>query len=171
MGARSFNRTVAERGFTRFLILRPSGANCPAALSEALREHWDAVVEVTNPLQALAELCVMTRAEQPRRNWGLPAQQRLALIIVKQSAFHDLAPLQRVLRDGLHEVSVWVDTGEMYLEISDPTHKAHAEQPGLKLAGDWADDDVADPPAAPPEVTPEELDILLNPKNDQEPKP
>ena len=129
MGARSFNRTVAERGFTRFLILRPSGANCPPALSEALREHWDAVVEVTNPLRALAELCVMTRAEQPRRNWGLPAQQRLALIIVKQSAFHDLAPLQRVLRDGLHEVSVWVDTGEMYLEISDPTHKPHPEQP------------------------------------------
>ena len=151
----SFSQTLTERGFTRFVLLRPREAPCPTPLANALRERWSHVIQVNDPLGALAELCVMERAEQPRRAYGLPARERIAFIVLERSAWNDLSDLLRTIRSRLPEVSIWVHTGELILEVSTPTpqegggneqRRAGDRDKGrrsgfgeLKLAGSWSD--------------------------------
>ena len=164
----SFSHTMTERGFTRFVLLRPREAPCPPPLADALRERWSHVHQVENPLGALAELCVLERMEHPRRAYGLPPSERIALIVLERNAWNDLSDLLRTVRDRLPEVSVWVHTGELLLEVSNPPR---ADQPdartppesgtatrgsarkgfgALKLAGSWMEDpEQKDPRGAP----------------------
>ena len=168
----SFSRTMAERGFTRFVLLRPREAPSPSSFANELREHWSHVLQVDDPLGALAELCVLERAEQPRRSYGLPPRERVALIVLERAAWHDLSDLLRTIRERLPEVSVWIHTGELILEVTDPAQPSngseaspspssatHASKSGfgaLKLAGSWTEETPRsdEEPAANAENTP-----------------
>lgn len=160
---------MTERGFTRFVLLRPREAPCPSPLANAFRERWSHVIQVNDPLGALAELCVMERAEQPRRAYGLPARERVAFIVLERSAWNDLSDLLRTIRKRLPEVSIWVHTGELILEVSDPPQPPNANTAAegasanggdsrsgfgsLKLAGSWTEDTPPEPASDAENIT------------------
>jgi hypothetical protein len=202
----SFSHTLAERGFTRFVLLRPRGAACPPSLAESFRGRWHQVTQVFDPLNALAELCVLDRAEQPRREWGLTAQEKVALIVVEQEAWNSITDLLKIVRTRLSAISIWNYTDNLVVEVSVPPKAAqqrphvepqkpatHGKTPGgggygtLRLTGSYPAEgtgtesspsqsmppdatekesppntDSDDPQdAAPHNVSPEELEMLL----------
>ena len=101
MSESSFSYTLADRGFTRFVLLRPRDAVCPTGLADALRERWHQVTQVYDPLNALAELCLLDRAEQPRRDWGLESKERIALIFFEQDAWSSLNELLKIVKESI----------------------------------------------------------------------
>ena len=143
MSESSFSHTLAERGFTRFVLLRPRGAACPSGLADALRERWHQVTQVYDPLNALAELCLLDRAEQPRRDWGLEARDKIALIFFEQDAWESLNKLLEIVKARLPAISVWNCTNGLALEIS----KAQVQPPRRpQSARDTNDPNAEGPP-------------------------
>lgn len=124
MSTSSFSQTLAERGFTRFVLLRPRGAACPTSLADSFRGRWHQVTEVFDPLNALAELCVLDRAEQPRREWGLTPQEKVALIVVHQEAWDSVTNLLAIVRARLPAISIWNYTDNLVVEVSAPQKAA-----------------------------------------------
>ena len=118
MSTTSFSHTMAERGFTRFVLLRPRETACPDDLAESFRGRWHLVTQVFDPLNALAEICVVDRAEHPRRQWGLSPQEKVALIVVDQQYWSSFMEMLSIIKSRLAAISVWNYTDNLIVEIA-----------------------------------------------------
>lgn len=171
----------------RCVVLAPRGGPGSAGIDQQLRSllqtrQWQAQA-LNDPLQALAELCLLERIRASRAGWEpTPPEEGLALVVVEPERWADLeAMLSAAWRyvpaatlwsyaDGtLHPLTPQEQTGARHHPRADhlpaETSAAPAPQPIVRTMPRPAHGGEAHPPTSPlepPLVSQEEIAMLLN---------
>ncbi|MAJ46421.1 MAG: hypothetical protein CBC35_03785 [Planctomycetes bacterium TMED75] len=118
----TFRSILRARGVNRIVLLRRRNTPCPKELAETTRGLEHMIEAVQDPLNALAAICVLVRREQPRIDFGLEPQQRIAFLYSELEWAEDedtsIPELLAFLKKALPEISLWnLTTGGLALEI------------------------------------------------------
>lgn len=95
---------------------------------QSIQRGQGRITEVHNPLEALAELCTLNRAQEPRRKHNLPKGDAIALLVFNPDGRLELLPeLYRSIREKLRDVELFAvestSRGLMLIDITNATRR------------------------------------------------
>lgn len=139
-------------------------------LGEPDRDRADAIEEVQqrttceltlteDPVVAFANVCMALRAEVARATWGLAKADPPLLLIVQPDHWSDFEKLMSAMAMYAPQVPVhlWREGRLDLLPFVTEEDSPAEHQPGLTITR-------AEAPIEPPEVTAEEIEMLLTPE-------
>ncbi len=126
---------------TRCVLLAP--AEDGAGVREQLSTRGWIAHLASDPLPALAELCLLQRLTASRRAWGHDADEVLALVVVEPSRWGQLSAMLAAARRYVPSARLWsYDDGTLR-----PLPADHVSDNGPNVAGDASTPNAAAPPS------------------------
>ncbi len=110
------------RTWTRCILLMPPGFEDEARLKQlTAAQDWIAVLQ-RDPWLVMAELCIRQRAMASRASWGLPAGERLVLVVAEPKQWHQHDELIEALGKYVPTIALWnYQQGRLEAMSTDPS--------------------------------------------------
>lgn len=131
---------------TRCVLLAAGGEQPPERLMRLLDQPSTETVTVAHPLLAAAELALLERARLADALLDSEEEARTVLVVVNRESWRDLSSLFRMVRLQMPEVSIWVCTERVAIEV----------YAGNEI-NEVADEEADGPPARAESVAPAEI--------------
>ena len=149
-------------GRTNCVVLAPDAKSVDGRLRSQLEQrHWDALVTDV-PLMAMAELCLAQRMQSSRTAWGLTSADGVVLVVIEPSHWSDLSVMLAAIKRYVPVVGAWAfeDGALRCIAQADRDEVLGRVTPSPKTRSD-DDDEGRAPEAVDPQVTRDEIAMLL----------
>ncbi|MDZ4830495.1 MAG: hypothetical protein SGJ09_09910 [Phycisphaerae bacterium] len=150
-------------------VIVARGDDLPSGFLALLESRAISTVIRSEPLDAFAQLVRWSLDDRTGGSWGLP-QRRVALVVASRDRWESLDRLLRAIAQHFPDVSVWIGTDELLLEISPArTYEAFAGEktnpppPPLRLAGTSISPSTDEPPPFSPLAEPNTSEFHSDP--------
>ena len=155
-------------GRTKCVVLAPDAKSVDGQLRSQLEQrHWDALVTDV-PLMAMAELCLAQRMQSSRTAWGLTTADGVVFVVIEPSHWSDLSDMLGAIKRYVPVVGAWVfeDGALRCIAQADRDEVLGRVAPPPKTRPD--DDEDRAPEALDPQVTRDEIAMLLGDENQEQ---
>ncbi|MCH2162570.1 MAG: hypothetical protein MK085_11950 [Phycisphaerales bacterium] len=137
--------TGGEGERTRCVLLAAGGEQPPERLLMLLDQPNTHTVSVAHPLLAAAELASLERERRSRQAWKLDSDERVVLVVVNRETWGDLSPLIRTVQIQMPNVSIWVCTERVAIEVF-AGNEALPIDPPVEIPNEPGDQEAMDDP-------------------------